>query len=231
MQLNPMTAPQSAPNVTSTSSKESVKWTAPPRREASWQKCPPLQCRRPGRRHDPTGMRVKALPMQAQKPHQRGSALAYNCRAPTDRRCRLKEQGMRGTVLALIFFITPAGNAQQVYKCVKGTDVCYQSLPCAETHSTVKQWEAVPEPAPMATGLHTRQRQSRAGSAQLERASGDDRKRSVRRTSKTSSINTADRRCSAAKARREAKLASVGLKRTFDLLRKLDDAVHEACKQ
>ena len=38
-------------------------------------------------------------------------------------------------------------------------------------------------------------------------------------------------RCDAAKARREAKLKSVGLKRTFDLLRKLDDATNEACKQ
>jgi hypothetical protein len=37
-------------------------------------------------------------------------------------------------------------------------------------------------------------------------------------------------RCDAAKARREAKLKAVGLKRTFDLLRKLDDAVNEACK-
>jgi hypothetical protein len=37
-------------------------------------------------------------------------------------------------------------------------------------------------------------------------------------------------RCDTAKARREAKLKAVGLKRTFDLLRKLDDAVNEACK-
>jgi hypothetical protein len=56
------------------------------------------------------------------------------------------------------------------------------------------------------------------------------RTRSVRHARATSSISAADNRCRTAKARREAKLASVGLKRTFDLLRKLDDAVYEACK-
>ena len=37
-------------------------------------------------------------------------------------------------------------------------------------------------------------------------------------------------RCADAKAHRDATLGEVGLGRTFDLLRALDDAVYEACK-
>lgn len=139
---------------------------------------------------------------------------------------------MRIVVLSLLFFIAPPGNAQQIHKCVKGREVSYQSAPCDATQSLVKQWDATPEPSTAELGHNQeKRRQYEAKSAQTGRAAGERRTRSGSRAGRKSSINAADKRCNAAKARREAKLASVGLKRTFDLLRKLDDTVHEACKQ
>lgn len=137
---------------------------------------------------------------------------------------------MRAEILSLLLFIAPAGNAQHLHKCVKGREVSYQSAACDTTQHLVKQWDAVPESEPAAAEFSPPQaerRQPEAKSAQAGRAASEGRARSGKRAP----INAADKRCDAAKARREAKLVSVGLKRTFDLLRKLDDAVHEACKQ
>ena len=141
---------------------------------------------------------------------------------------------MRAAILSLLFFIAPAGHAQQIHKCVKGREVSYQSAACDATQRLVKHWDAVPESDPAAVELSPPQAERRrreAKSAQAGRAASEGRARSGSRSGKRSPINAADKRCNAAKARREAKLVSVGLKRTFDLLRKLDDAVHEACKQ
>lgn len=141
---------------------------------------------------------------------------------------------MRAEILSLLLFIAPAGNAQHLHKCVKGREVSYQSAACDTTQHLMKQWDAVPESVPAAAELSPPQaerRQREAKSAQAGRAASEGRARSGSRSGKRAPINAADKRCDAAKARREAKLVSVGLKRTFDLLRKLDDAVHEACKQ
>ena len=141
---------------------------------------------------------------------------------------------MRAAILSLLFFIAPASNAQQVHKCVKGREVSYQSAPCDANQNLVKRWDAVPEsmPSTVEPGQNqAKRRQGEAQSARPSRASGERRTHSRSPARNKSPINAADKRCSAAKARREAKLIAVGLKRTFDLLRKLDDAVHEACKQ
>lgn len=134
---------------------------------------------------------------------------------------------MRAAIVFCIFFIAPLANAQQVYKCAKGRDVSYQSAPCDGTQILLKQWEAAPEPEPPASESGhrqpQRQRKRSEGTYRPSRSGGGG-------TRATSSIDAAGSRCRAAKARREAKLSAVGLKRTFDLLRKLDDAVHEACK-
>jgi len=141
---------------------------------------------------------------------------------------------MRVAILSLFFLIASAGNAQQIHKCMKGKEVSYQSAACDASQSLVKQWDATPEPEPSAVELGHEQAKHRQGdvkSTQFGRAASARRIRSGNRAGKKSPVNAADKRCDAAKARREAKLISVGLKRTFDLLRKLDDAVHEACKQ
>ena len=140
---------------------------------------------------------------------------------------------MRSSILVLFFLFPALANAQQVYKCVKGKDVSYQSAPCDATHTVAKQWDATPDPEPTAEEIAQRaakRKQDAAESAQLRRAAGTNRTRPTGSGSRTTSISAADARCNAAKDRRARKLESVGLKRTFDLLRKLDDAVHSACK-
>ena len=147
---------------------------------------------------------------------------------------------MRVAILSLFFLIAPAGNAQQVHKCMKGKEVSYQSAACDASQTLVKQWDATPEPElepelePPAVELghdRVKHRQEDVKFTQFGRATSARRPGSGNRVGKKSPINTAATRCDAANARREAQLISVGLKRTFDLLRKLDDAVHEACKQ
>ena len=140
---------------------------------------------------------------------------------------------MRAVMVPLIFFIASNASAQQVYKCVRGSEVSYQSAACDGTQKVVRQWDATPEPEPTIDELRQRQLKSHRGSAesiQPSRAAGTGRKRSASNQRESGSRKPSVSRCDAAKARREAKLKSVGLKRTFDLLRKLDDTVNEACK-
>lgn len=140
---------------------------------------------------------------------------------------------MRALILSSMVLVVSAANAQQVYKCVGGKNVSYQSTPCGATQIIARQWNATPEPEPSREELHQRQlkrEHERAESAWLSRAAGTDQVRSVRRSRGSVHAQSGMSRCDAAKARRETRLKSVGLKRTFDLLRKLDDAVYEACK-
>lgn len=134
---------------------------------------------------------------------------------------------MPAAILFSILLLIAAPGKAQVYKCAKGKEVSYQSAPCDRTQSLVKQWLASSEQAPSTAELLPRQatpRQHETDSKPIKRA------RSGRRREAVSSASAAGTRCKAAQARRDAKLISVGLKRTFDLLRKLDDAVHEACR-
>ena len=133
---------------------------------------------------------------------------------------------MRTTILLLMICVAPAGNAQQVYKCVKGKSVSYQSAPCDDKQRTARQWDATPEPESVPSAKEPRKRDAEKHS----RDAGTIRVRSGRRSGNASSVSADDSRCNKAKARRQAKLESVGLKRTFSLLRKLDDAVYDACK-
>lgn len=152
---------------------------------------------------------------------------------PTDRHHKLKELQMRASMLLVMVMAASAANAQQVYKCVSGKDVSYQSAPCGATQTVAGQWDATPEPEPSAEELkqlELKRKHGRAESAWLSHVAGTDRARSVHRGRQSSSVRSSLSRCDVAKARREAKLKSVGLKRTFDLLRKLDDSVYEACK-
>jgi hypothetical protein len=141
---------------------------------------------------------------------------------------------MRAVMMPLIFFIASNASAQQqVYKCVRGSEVSYQSAACDGTQKVARQWDATPQPEPTADELRQRQLKSQRDyieSAQLSRAAGSGRKRFANNQRESGSGKSSVSRCDAAKARRETKLKSVGLKRTFDLLRKLDDAVNEACK-
>ncbi len=140
---------------------------------------------------------------------------------------------MRTVMVSMVslIFIASNASAQQVYKCVRGSEVSYQSAACDETQKIVRQWNATPEPT--TDGLRQRQQKSqrdRPETVRLSHAAGTGRTRSVGNQRNPTGRKSSMSRCDAAKARRAAKLESIGLKRTFDLLRKLDDAVNAACK-
>ena len=127
---------------------------------------------------------------------------------------------MRLVMLLWLFLTALTSQAQQVYKCVSGNDVVYQSQPCAPSQRMIRQWEATPHAPPPGV--------------RLAATPATPRPKAVRRFSTRTARprpDPADARCNAARAGREAKLKAVGLKRTFDLLRRLDDAVHDACKE
>ena len=129
---------------------------------------------------------------------------------------------MRALLLLLALSGIPAAQAQHVYKFAKGNDVAYHSQPCSGTQRTLKQWDATPQAEPDLASITTTQ--AKPGTARAPRP-----RRTSGRTTRAKA-DPADVRCNAAKARREAKLKAVGLKRNFDLLRRLDDAVYEACR-
>lgn len=135
---------------------------------------------------------------------------------------------MRLLLSMLLFSTASVAPAQQVYKCASasGSVIAYQSQPCDRSHRTLRQWEAAPDPVPAAARV----------AAAADRPASQDARTAKQRKPRAGNagarprVDPADARCHAAKARREAKLKAVGLKRTFDLLRQLDDAVHEACR-
>ena len=134
-------------------------------------------------------------------------------------------------MLSILFAVSPA-SAQQVYKCVNGSQVSYQSAACDDKWKVARKWDAPPDPISMADQRRHRQPRSQSDGPETSgsrRATGD-RTRSVSSGgARPSEIQHVALRCGQGTSRSEAEVGRV--KRTFDLLRKLDDAVNEACKQ
>ena len=124
--------------------------------------------------------------------------------------------------------------ANTVHKCIgPGGTVSYQDAPCAAGSREGGSWAADPEPAPTPAQQQARehrQQQDRAESDFLSRRAGTDRIGSGRAPASRVTRESAPSACETAKAKREKTLDSVGLKRTYDLLRKLDEQVRAACR-
>jgi hypothetical protein len=105
-----------------------------------------------------------------------------------------------------------------VYRCVgKRGAVSFQSQPCGAEESTTRVFDAAPE--------YERPRPITSSSSST----------TMRQGYSYPSINTDPRdqrraNCESAKRNRDAILERVGLARTYDLLRRLDATVYEACK-
>ena len=125
--------------------------------------------------------------------------------------------------IVLLALWTADAAAQSVHKCVsRGGAVSYQSEPCGPDSRDAANWEAPVDTAP---------------SVEKPRASPTpERERSPeRRTVRTGSTRIArsapkPSACETAKADRDNTLERVGLKRTFDLLSRLDEQVRKACR-
>lgn len=132
--------------------------------------------------------------------------------------------------LILLVFIAicalPAAQAtaQEIHICIDAKGIkSYQNAPCdpGQRTASIRSYEAKPDdPAVTARSAAIQQEMDRRN-----RPSG-----------KATVVRTANRRpsgptpCQAAKAKREATLKRVGLKRNFDLLSRLDSEVWEVCK-
>ena len=133
---------------------------------------------------------------------------------------------MRAIALMVLFLAlglpATSARAQMVYRCVgKGGAVSLQSAPCPANQKTAKVVFAPPEPVrPVHVPSHAPASASRSQVSSYtyqssQAGSGRDRQR---------------QECAAAKAHRDDTLRQVGMARTHDLLRQLDNIVYDACK-
>lgn len=139
--------------------------------------------------------------------------------------------------LAAAFQIT-GSQAQTLYKCASRAGNSYQQSPCAASSRMVESMVTVPEPPPSAAQTAQRLRkaeQDRAESAFLSHLAGTDQMASTSRAPRYERSSGVARRatrsdeCKLAKATRKATLQAVGLSRTYELLRRLDEDVSNAC--
>ena len=125
---------------------------------------------------------------------------------------------------------TPSAHDQTLRKCVtRGGAVSFQNAPCPA--GTTTGWVRTTTPEYVSAETLRRQRaeaQRRDADARfLSRLAGTDRL-----TPRHAPVQRHDPRvaaCEAAKRHRDATLRQVGLKRTFNLLRALDEQVYRAC--
>lgn len=135
-------------------------------------------------------------------------------------------RSIAGCVLALVTCIAPgSADGATVYTCV-GPDGSrtHGSQPCADGQRTAAERPFVRDPTTLTTPRAAKPAPAarpKATSRKSEITSGAHRK---------PLIDKKRERCERAKANRESTLERVGLKRTFDLLRRLDDEVHAACR-
>lgn len=127
----------------------------------------------------------------------------------------------------------PNPHGDHLRKCVspKG-QVTYQQEPRAKGWKLTSTRDATPEPAPTPEQLRQREYQRRKAEAESAYLRGIAR-RNQGASAQGHSIPVPGQgggQCAAAKAERERVLDIVGLKRTYDLLRALDEQVYNACK-
>ncbi|MEE7546144.1 DUF4124 domain-containing protein [Xanthomonas sp. Kuri4-1] len=124
----------------------------------------------------------------------------------------------------VLAFVAGAAPAQQVFKCVNGKSVTYQSEPCLPGQA-VKAWDAVPEQR-----NYENEARIEAMRQQLRGNSYQPRQLTPHSTGARVSVSRNDSQCQIAKANREVVYKAAGLRRTFAVSRLQDDLVHEACK-
>lgn len=128
---------------------------------------------------------------------------------------------MHPLLIGLLFLLAPHVQAESLYRCVtRDGAVSYQSQPCAARQRLDRVVEYRPDPVVArvepASAISRRQPRRYAGSGGT---------RSVRAVN----TPTASQRCRAGKARREAALQRLGLKRTYAQLSALDAEARAAC--
>lgn len=140
---------------------------------------------------------------------------------------------MRWALLGLMLAVSPA-NAQVIYRCQAGGKVTLQSDPCPVTaKQTVRPYQATPsDPHAVRRRMAIEAEMDRRNAGgQARVAYGDRVNNRTYYNGELISTSPDPRRgrCEAAKRDRAAVLERVGLRRNFDLLRRLDEQVRIAC--
>ena len=139
----------------------------------------------------------------------------------------------RSFTLAMLM-LASAAHAQQVHKCVdRSGNTSYQSAPCSHAQTTARTWEAAPDPVPEnAPAPAPAPAASQRKLARSPHAATSSPRKTGRSTGAAIPVENSgnSRACATAKAKRTRTLERVGLKRSFELLSKLDEAVRSACK-
>lgn len=123
------------------------------------------------------------------------------------------------TLAAILLLAIPA-QAQVVYKCVgKGGKVEYSSWPCMKELRTEREVAAIPEPVRRYTPPAAPTPVYNSGQNNYIYATSSEPSERDQRTY----------RCKQAKSWREDELRRLGLRRTFNDLRRIDDWVNQQC--
>lgn len=130
-----------------------------------------------------------------------------------------------------------AAAAQTVRKCL-GSDgqLTFTSGACPQGQREAAAYDATPEVLDQerADALARRHQQEEADSRYLDSLARGSSRRGASRSEQARDAGGGPHgkrdRCDAARADREATLRRVGLKRSYGLLRRLDDRVYDACK-
>lgn len=129
------------------------------------------------------------------------------------------------------------GQQGELRKCVsKAGAVSFQQQPCGTGSRQVSSRSYVAEPAPTVDQVRARaarEQAARAESAELSRRAGTSGRHRAPVGAATLhhvAIAKDDAACQRARRHRDDTLTRVGLKRTYDLLRQLNDQVARACR-
>ena len=145
---------------------------------------------------------------------------------------------MRRIAFTAALLLSGGAGAQTLYKCVSHAGTSYQQAPCAAGARTVRTIETEAEPPPTSQQLAeraTKSREDRLESEYLSHLAGTDaprvnrQRQGYRDRGRNMHRDPPRDRCEAAKAQREERLRDAGLNRTFDMLRRLDEKVSDAC--
>ena len=125
-------------------------------------------------------------------------------------------------------------HAQTLYHCRAHGVSSYQQSPCPASSRLVDSMQTVPEAAPSESQRRARieqAEQDRAESAFLSHSAGTDygATTSRSRTRSVSGRTTPRNACQEARTAKAAALKALGLNRSYDMLRSLDQSVANAC--
>ena len=125
----------------------------------------------------------------------------------------------------------PATAPAQVFKCVRGKEVSYQSAPCEPGQATQKEWRSVDYAPPSAAELQRIRETEQATRRRDAQLRGADRRSAGRPARAGARTPSAIGACEAARKKRDRELAARGKAgRKIEIRRAADVQVASACR-